>query len=106
MAKLQTLKPRLSTMKTSRLAPLPTASVERKRGYAGVKDRNRIRDRDCGLCQECKRKGIGRTGTQVDHVTPLWKGGSDEDSNKELLCDDCHTEKTAREAAERAAGCW
>jgi 5-methylcytosine-specific restriction endonuclease McrA len=42
-------------------------------------------------------------GTVVDHIVPLWKGGSDADSNKELLCQaPCHDAKTAREAAERA----
>lgn len=107
MAKLQTLKPRLQTLgsKLQTVATRP-GTVERKRGYAGVKDRERIRERDQGLCQQCLRNGIGRTGWPVDHIVPLWKGGSDEDDNKELLCDDCHDAKTAREAAERAAGCW
>jgi 5-methylcytosine-specific restriction protein A len=89
---------------TSRIAqPLSTAT-QRKRGSAGVKDRNRIRERDCGLCQECLRQGITRLGTQVDHTIPLWDGGSDTDDNKQLLCDPCHDVKTKREAAERAAG--
>jgi 5-methylcytosine-specific restriction endonuclease McrA len=43
-------------------------------------------------------------GVAVDHKTPLWMGGSDEDSNKELLCQPCHDAKTAREAAARARG--
>ena len=79
-------------------------ATERKRGWAGVQDRNRIRARDCGLCQECKRQGRVGIGVAVDHIMPLWKGGSDDDSNKQLICKPCHDAKSAREAAERARG--
>lgn len=102
--KLQTLKPRLQAA-SSRVAMLPTQRpdvVERKRGSAGVRDRERIRARDCGLCQECKRQGRTAIGAAVDHIEPLWKGGSDDASNKELLCTPCHDAKTARETKERA----
>lgn len=91
-------------MSTARLAPLQTATVERKRGSAGVRDRNRIKERDCGLCQECKRKGRVGIGRLVDHRIPLWDGGSDEDENKQSLCFACHDAKTAIEAALRARG--
>ena len=105
MVKLSTLPPRLQTAACTRLAFASPAAVERKRGGAGVRDRNRIRERDCGLCQECKRQGRASLGTVVDHIVPLWKGGSDADSNKELLCQTpCHDAKTAREARERAGG--
>lgn len=102
--KLQTLKPRLQAAgsRVATLAPVRPNTVERKRGWAGVKDRNRIRERDCGLCQECLRNHRTSVGTAVDHIVPLWKGGSDDDTNKELLCNSCHDVKTAREAAERA----
>ena len=79
-----------------------TEATQRKRGWAGVQDRNRIRNRDCGLCQECKRQGRVALGSAVDHIVPLWKGGSDDPTNKELLCAPCHDAKTAREAGERA----
>lgn len=102
--KLTTLKPRLQ----SAGALLPTLAarpnvVERKRGYAGVMDRRRIRERDCGLCQQCKREGRTTAGYPVDHIVPLWDGGSDDDSNKETLCVPCHDAKSAREARQRAA---
>lgn len=86
---------------------LPTQrpeTVERKRGSAGVRDRDRIRARDFGLCQECKRKGRTTIGGPVDHIIPLWKKGGDDESNKEVLCVPCHDAKTAREAAERSRG--
>lgn len=108
--KLKTLKSRLqvAARPLAALAPLPTGTVERKRGWAGVQDRERIRKRDCGLCQECKRNNRVTLGVAVDHIIPLWKGeaagGTDDDSNKELLCQPCHDAKSAREAVERAAG--
>lgn len=102
--KLRTLKPRLQVVSTARLQPMPTPTVERKRGSAGVRDRNQIKQRDCGLCQECKRNGRVSLGGPVDHIIPLWAGGSDEGRNKELLCHPCHDAKTAREAAQRASG--
>lgn len=106
MARLQTLKPRVALITAAlvRIEPVHAGVVERKRGSAGVKDRSRIRERDCGLCQECKRNGRTALGAAVDHIVPLWKGGSDEDDNKELLCNNCHDAKTAREAAERGRG--
>jgi 5-methylcytosine-specific restriction enzyme A len=103
--KLKSLKSSLQVA-GSRLQSLATPTVERKRGSTGVRDRERIKKRDCGLCQECKRSGKVNLGRVVDHIEPLWKGGSDEELNKELLCDPCHDAKTAREAAERGRDGW
>ena len=100
--KLTTLNPRLKTIGVSRVQALQLVRpgiVERKRGSAGVKDRESIKRRDCGVCRSC-----GRLGIVVDHIVPLWAGGSDDESNKQLLCDACHNSKTKREAAERAGG--
>jgi 5-methylcytosine-specific restriction protein A len=104
MARLQTLKPRITVARTSQLQVLQArpGTVERKRGSAGVKDRNRIKERDNGLCVACLAAGRVRLGAVVDHRVPLWDGGSDEDENKQLLCDPCHDAKTAREAGQRA----
>jgi 5-methylcytosine-specific restriction protein A len=106
MAKLQTLKPRLQAAgnRLATLTPVRPDTVQRKRGWAGVQDRQRIRARDNGLCQQCLRDGRVTIGYPVDHIIPLWKGGSDADSNKETLCTTCHDAKSAREAAERARG--
>lgn len=97
--KLRMLAPRIATASTTRTAKLPI--VERKRGWAGTKDRERIKRRDCGICQQCKDEGRLSAGVVVDHIVPLWAGGSDEDENKRLLCNECHDAKTAREAGER-----
>lgn len=104
--KLTTLKSRLSTVGT-RLSALPVTAgtVARKRGSAGVRDRERIRKRDHDTCQNC-----GWLGHQVDHDVPLWAGvaagGTDHDSNKRLLCDVCHDAKSAVEAGQRARGIY
>lgn len=46
---------------------------------------------------------VGGTSLEVDHITPLSEGGHPFDpGNLRTLCTDCHKEKTAAEAAERA----
>jgi 5-methylcytosine-specific restriction endonuclease McrA len=104
--KLTVLKPRLQATSTARIAVLTAQPdvIERKRGSAGVRDRNEIKARDHGLCQSCKRMGKVTLGDVVDHIEPLHLGGSDEASNKELLCNPCHDAKSAREAGDRARG--
>lgn len=69
--------------------------------------RERIFERDGGLCQQCKRQGRWTAclpSAPVDHIVPLHLGGSDADSNQELLCTECHEVKTQRERADRARG--
>jgi 5-methylcytosine-specific restriction protein A len=104
--KLGRLQPRIKAASTSRMQVLVAKPgiVERKRGSAGMRDRDNIKRRDCGLCQGCKAKGIARPGGLVDHIKPLWEGGSDEDANKQLLCKPCHDVKTAAEALSRSRG--
>jgi 5-methylcytosine-specific restriction protein A len=105
--KLQTIKPRVQMLGAGRVTILTAQPnvVERKRGSAGVKDRNAIKARDHGLCQRCKRLGkAGVLGDVVDHIVPLHLGGSDKGQNKELLCNSCHDAKTALEAGGRARG--
>ena len=62
-----------------------------------MKDRERIKRRDLGLCQACYANGVLTEGTQVDHIVPLAAGGGDDDSNKQLLCTRCHKAKSAAE---------
>lgn len=64
--------------------------------YRGVSraQANRIRQRDNRTCQKC-----GRHGWQVDHKTNVAAGGTDDDSNLWVLCNDCHQTKTQSEAA-------
>lgn len=38
---------------------------------------------------------------ELDHIVPLADGGSEDESNLQVLCRKCHKEKTAREAGPR-----
>lgn len=71
--------------------------VERLRGRAGQKQRQRRLDRTDGLCERCQAKGIVRLADEVDHINPLALGGSDADSNTRNLCKPCHDEVTAEQ---------
>ena len=60
-------------------------------------------------CEVLKRQGntcamaeCTRNGCEMDHITPLWKGGDHSADNAQWLCSECHKQKTAREATERA----
>ncbi|GHB30560.1 HNH endonuclease [Salinicola rhizosphaerae] len=81
-----------------------TGWTQRRRGQSGRGGRpwRRIRDRvlqrDKGLCQACLRAGRVTPATEVDHIVNLESGGTDDDSNLEAICSPCHKAKTAREA--------
>ena len=68
--------------------------VERVRGRKGVAMRKRFLYGE-PLCRHCNERGIVRIATQVDHIIALVNGGSDDDGNKQPLCDECHKVKTA-----------
>lgn len=93
---------KLSTLK-SPLQRLPnriaqSVASDRMRGSAAMKRSARIKARDLYTCAGCGRI---TTALEVDHVVPLWKGGADTDGNLQCLCRECHSAKTASEAAER-----
>lgn len=54
--------------------------AERLRGRRAVAQRLR-RLRSEPLCRDCAAKCIIREATVPDHIVPLTKGGSDDDSN-------------------------
>ena len=84
-----------------------TSRHERGYGSAWIKTRARILQRDGYLCQPCLTAGRPTPATEVDHITPKAKGGTDEDSNLQSICDDCHKAKTAADegrTARRAIG--
>jgi 5-methylcytosine-specific restriction protein A len=102
MSRLTTLKPKLQGLKPGGPTSL-TTSATRTRGSAWVKTRDRILRRDCGVCQcdECKRTGSLRLASEVDHRTPIWEGGSDDDANLQAINGECHRRKSAEEAGRR-----
>ena len=80
--------------------------TRQQRGYGADHERARKRElsRDKGLCQPCLRLGRYRPGRICDHIVPRAFGGSDEDSNRQTICDDCHATKTAAEGVAAAGG--
>ena len=44
-----------------------------------------------GNCIKC---GIWRDRLQRDHIVPIYKGGADDSSNIQLLCANCHEDKS------------
>lgn len=44
------------------------------------------------MCRKC-----GGRATEVDHITPLFRGGTNDDRNMQSLCHACHATKTASE---------
>ena len=74
------------------------------RGYGAAWDRTRARvlRRDDYLCQPCLRMhGRPTPASQVDHIRPKAKGGTDDDANLQSICRACHDEKTLRDKGAR-----
>lgn len=95
--KLQTLKPGIGRLNT-KLAP---SAVAKRITGRPLRRRNREVLSANPLCAECQKQGRVRAATQVDHKVPLHLGGSEDRSNLQGLCDDCHDLKSAQEAAQR-----
>lgn len=54
--------------------------------------RARILRRDGHTCYQC-----GDTASQVDHITPVREGGTDDDNNLAAICTRCHGAKSSAE---------
>lgn len=67
-----------------------------RNGWQWQRARARVLDRDGHRCYRC-----GQPADTVDHVVPVARGGSHDDSNLAAVCAACHAAKTA---AERRAG--
>lgn len=57
--------------------------------------------RPSGNCPKC---GIFREHLQRDHIIPRHKGGSNALENIQLICANCHEDKTCSEQSERLTG--
>jgi 5-methylcytosine-specific restriction endonuclease McrA len=55
--------------------------------------------RDCWICQVCKREGRITPATECDHIKPKAEGGSDDPVNLQAICKACHAVKSAAEGA-------
>ena len=77
--------------------------------YAWQKKRLRILKRDGGICRckHCASSGAVLFASEVDHVIPKSKGGTDDDDNLQAISPECHKRKTAEDegkARRRAIG--
>ena len=93
---LSCLKPKVKTIDTRRGS---RAAVDRIRGHALNKIRQRILLRDDYTCRVCKRVSVDLV---VDHIVPLHLGGAESDENRQSICFECHKVKSEREEKERA----
>jgi 5-methylcytosine-specific restriction enzyme A len=51
------------------------------------------------LCRPCSQAGRATVATIRDHIINVEEGGTEDESNIEPICADCHRAKTEREAA-------
>ena len=75
-------------------------TIRRPRGRAAVELRLRRLAAE-PWCRDCRAKGRFTQSTVPDHIVPLVKGGSDDDSNIRCLCADCHRDRTAEQFGNR-----
>ena len=82
---------------------------------SGFRSNGRLRSR--GVPQALRRKVLARdhhvcqlaladclvSATEVDHIVPVFEGGTDDVANLRAVCSSCHKQKT-QEEAQRAAG--
>ena len=66
-----------------------------KRGYDAAWRRRRKRV----LAEEPECRVCARVATEVDHITPLARGGGNDRANLQALCKPCHSAKTTQDYA-------
>jgi len=77
-----------------KLTPGP-AKVVRLRGRKWQETRKFILTHE-PLCRMCAAVGKRTKAYQIDHVTPLSEGGTNEPDNLQPLCIPCHVAKTSK----------
>ncbi|MGE0031028.1 MAG: HNH endonuclease [Gammaproteobacteria bacterium] len=70
--------------------------TERFLGRAATERNARLLRRE-PLCRLCRAKDRVTAATEVDHIRPLCKGGTEDELNLQPLCADCHKRKTAED---------
>src|SRR5699024_2979220 len=73
------------------------STTKRGYGHAWRKLRAQVLERDGHLSVACKQADRFVPATDVDHIVPKSKGGTDELSNLQSLCNPHHKTKTANE---------
>ena len=102
-------------MRVSRVAPDVSSHLQAMRQRYDVPDDERARARQLRraarlgrgwqalrrqvLCEEPACRLCGGSAEHVDHIRPLWDGGTNERENLQALCTSCHTKKSRDEMA-------
>jgi len=97
MAKLLTLKPRISTLGESKVKTF--TDTERIRGTTLQNIRKAHFERH-PLCVRCLEMGVTRIAVELDHIVPLHLGGRESNDpfvNRQGLCAEHHLEKSQQE---------
>ena len=79
---------------------LRDATPGRMRGRKLQERRLRVWSKD-PHCDKCRRQVDYPSGFELDHDTPLFKGGEDSEDNCRLLCIDCHYKKSRQDCGIR-----
>jgi len=84
---------RMQPLPLSNKAELRTAPTKRLDGGRLQALRLRLWE-EHPFCQNCQKIVIYPDGFQLDHKTPIAEGGLNQVANLQILCHDCHANKT------------
>ncbi len=108
MARLNTLKPRVHSLKDDRIQGLPVVADRRITGRKLQDRRLKVWSKH-PYCAMCGRLCDFPAGFELDHKVPLYLGGPDTEDNCQVLCVSfevsegkpvkagCHAQKTAKD---------
>jgi 5-methylcytosine-specific restriction protein A len=97
MARLTMLRPRVGTLRTGVASPLEVARIA---GRPWMRIRAQVLNAD-PLCVHCRLERRVAEANEVDHVVPLWEGGTNDLANLQGLCGACHKVKSEAETLRR-----
>jgi 5-methylcytosine-specific restriction protein A len=98
--RLRTLKPRLEK-NNSNGVKLGSGS-KRVKGSSWIAIKKWFQLHNPRICAECERQGLVGNGDELDHIIPLWSGGTNDADNLQWLCSSHHKEKTSLEQDARS----
>jgi 5-methylcytosine-specific restriction protein A len=100
---LKALKPRLTPVSTKAYGDnhQPKSRWGKSRGHEWTKLRRVVLERDKFTCQHCHRVG---GNLECDHKVNEAQGGTNELSNLQTLCRECHKVKTQQESIDGMFG--
>jgi 5-methylcytosine-specific restriction protein A len=97
--RLRTLGTKLQINKTSQQRM--SNGLARVKGSSWIAIKKSFELHNPRLCAECDREGLVGNGDELDHIMPLWAGGTNDPSNLQWLCKEHHKAKTNKEAEVR-----